>query len=513
MNKHTNISLPAEIVIGKDVLELVSSAMYVDPLTIYREYVQNAADSIDAARTAGVLGADEIGQVDIKLDLNQPTRSVKIRDNGFGVPNGDFAKRLTAIGGSRKRGTAARGFRGVGRLAGLGYCQELVFRSRSVGDPVVQELHWDCRVFKKLLSDASYQGTLHDLIQAVAKVVEVAPEDWPEHFYEVELVKPIRIGKDTLLNRDAIALYLAQVAPVPFSPEFKFAPQICEHLLQHLGDLGEIHIHIDGAAEPLYRPYRNDYAYGEGRRDDFNDVEPITIEGRDGGVGAVGWLLHHGYYGAIPSGEGVNGLRARKGNVQVGDHRIFAEVFPESRFASWTVGEIHVLDPRVVPNGRRDDFEQNVHYDHMMSRLGEIGDQIGRLCRSNSIVRNRIKAFDIGALKVEEQLNILEQGVVDSVTAEAVVEDIRGHMHEIKKVTEANIFDEEGLAALTKRYAELEDRLARVQDQGGAPDALAAIPEIERAVVQRMIALIYECSQNRGAAKSLVDRILARLGE
>lgn len=513
MNKHTNISLPAEIVIGKDVLELVSSAMYVDPLTIYREYIQNAADSIDAARAAGVLGADEFGRVDITLDVNQPTRSVKIRDNGLGVANGDFAKRLTAIGGSRKRGTSARGFRGVGRLAGLGYCQELVFRSRSSGDPVVQELRWDCRVFKKLLSDASYPGSLHDLIQAVAKVVEVDPEGWPEHFYEVELVKPVRIGKDTLLNRDAIALYLAQVAPVPFSPAFTFGAQIREQLAQYLGDLGEVHIHIDGAQEPVYRPYQDDYAYGEGKRDAFVDPEIRVIEGRDQGIAAVVWLLHHGYYGAIPSGEGVNGLRARKGNVQVGDHRIFAEVFPESRFASWTVGEVHVLDERVVPNGRRDDFEQNAHHDHLLSRLGEIGDYIGRMCRSSSIVRNRIKAFDIGAHKVDEQLRILEQGAVDSSTAEAIVEDIRGQMHEIKRVTQATVLDADERAALTERYDELDDRLSRAQNQGNAPDVLAAIPESERAVVQRMLALVYECSANRVAAKSLVDRILARLGE
>ncbi len=513
MNKHTNISLPAEIVIGKDVLELVSSAMYVEPLTIYREYIQNAADSIDAARLSGVLSAGEAGRVDITLDLNQPTRSVTIRDNGQGVPNGDFARRLTAIGGSHKRGTSARGFRGVGRLAGLGYCQELVFRSRSVGDPVVQELRWDCRLFKKLLSDTSYQGDLHDLIQAVATVTEIDPDGYPEHFYEVELRKPIRIGKDTLLNRDAIALYLAQVAPVPFSPSFTFGAQIRDQLIQHLGDLGEVHIHIDGAEEPLYRPYRDDYAYGEGKRDAFVDPEIRVIEGRDHGIAAVVWLLHHGYYGAIPSGEGVNGLRARKGNVQVGDHRIFAEVFPENRFASWTVGEVHVLDERVVPNGRRDDFEQNAHHDHLLSRLGEIGDQIGRMCRSSSVVRNRIKAFDIGAHKVDEQLRILEQGAVDSSTAEAIVEDIRGQMHEIKRVTEANVLDDDERAALTGRYDELEGRLSRTQEQGNAPDALAAIPESERAVVQRMLALIYACSPNRVAAKSLVDRILARLGE
>ncbi len=41
------------VVVGKDILELLSSAMYVDPLTIYREYIQNAADAIDQARHVG----------------------------------------------------------------------------------------------------------------------------------------------------------------------------------------------------------------------------------------------------------------------------------------------------------------------------------------------------------------------------------------------------------------------------------------------------------------------------
>ena len=58
---------------------------------------------------------------------------MKITDNGTGIPHAEFAERLTAFGASKKRGTGARGFRGVGRLAGIGYCQELVFRSRVAG--------------------------------------------------------------------------------------------------------------------------------------------------------------------------------------------------------------------------------------------------------------------------------------------------------------------------------------------------------------------------------------------
>ena len=37
--------------IGKDVLELVSSAMYINPMTVYREYVQNVADGCHRRRT------------------------------------------------------------------------------------------------------------------------------------------------------------------------------------------------------------------------------------------------------------------------------------------------------------------------------------------------------------------------------------------------------------------------------------------------------------------------------
>ncbi len=115
-----------KIIIGKDILELLSNAMYVEPLTIYREYLQNSADSIDDAVKDGLLENHEKGRVDINIDhLN---RKITIRDNGSGLSNKDFEKRMTAFGASRKRDTDARGFRGVGRLAGIAYCRELIFR-------------------------------------------------------------------------------------------------------------------------------------------------------------------------------------------------------------------------------------------------------------------------------------------------------------------------------------------------------------------------------------------------
>ena len=92
-----------EVVIGKDILELVSSAMYVDAMTIYREYVQNAADSIDAAKIKGVLRPESPAEWTSRSI--RASRTVIIRDNGGGVAFPQFARKLTALGGGTKRYT------------------------------------------------------------------------------------------------------------------------------------------------------------------------------------------------------------------------------------------------------------------------------------------------------------------------------------------------------------------------------------------------------------------------
>src|SRR3954447_4297585 len=74
---------PDEVRVGKDVIELVTSGMYVFPVTIYREYVQNAADAIDEARRQRLLGPSERGLIDIQVD--HVTRTAVIRDNGCGL--------------------------------------------------------------------------------------------------------------------------------------------------------------------------------------------------------------------------------------------------------------------------------------------------------------------------------------------------------------------------------------------------------------------------------------------
>jgi len=371
------------IVVGKDILEVLSSAMYVDPLAIYREYIQNAADAIDEARHAGLLAPAQAGTVEIEIDIAK--RTALIRDNGTGIPTAEFDTKMTAFGSSAKRGTNARGFRGVGRLSGIAYCQELLFRSRSAGESVVSELRWDCRKAKALLRSADFSGDLADVVSQSVQVRRVDGKTMPDHFFEVELRGVPRLRNDWLLNSALIEEYLSQIAPLPFMPQFRYADGIAAVLRGHVG-LTDISLRVGGNSEPTFRPHR-DFFEIAGGRDNFDELQTIQIPGTDGGTAAVGWVLHHGYKGASPSSS-LKGLRLRSGNVQVGTNGILEDLFIETRFNSWCVGEVHVVDSRIIPNGRRDHYEQNVHYTNLVNQLSPLARDISIRCRQSSIRRN-----------------------------------------------------------------------------------------------------------------------------
>lgn len=373
------------ITIGKDVLELLSSAMYVDPLTIYREYVQNAADAIDEARSVGDLEEGAAGAVEISID--QGERSIRIRDNGSGILAAKAASTLLSIGGSGKRGTAARGFRGVGRLAGLAYCRRLTFRTRARGDDRVTEVIWDCQKLKSTLRDVTQSDDLPGVIQRIVSIANVDGTGFPEHFFEVELSQVIRLRKDVLLNPLLVETYLAQVAPVPFADDFRHAAAINDHLRDHVR-LANLEIRLGPDSQPIRRPHRDVFQVSDTVKDQVGELELLKFEGDDG-VSAVGWIVHHSYLGHITVKSLIGGLRLRAGNVQVGDHNLAEEAFPEARFNNWAIGEVHVVDRRIVPNARRDHFEQNVSFANLMAELLPVGRSLAKRCRAASVERHR----------------------------------------------------------------------------------------------------------------------------
>lgn len=499
-----------EVVIGKDILELLSTSMYVDPMTVYREYVQNAADSIDEARADGTLSPSG-GRVQISVDAN--LRAIRIRDNGTSVPWAEFVQRLSNLGASRKRGTPARGFRGVGRLAGLGYCQELVFRGRVDEEDLISELRWDGRMLKAMLRAPDHSKNLRTLVKDVVTVRRVKAKDEPKRFFEVELRGVIRHRDDRLLNEAAVGEYLSQVAPIPFSPDFELGREITAALKPHV-PLGHVAIHINNATEPLYRPHLDSIKIDGKTEAKFKTLEILELPGNDGGIAAIGWVLHHDYNGALSNRTLVKGLRLRSGNIQVGDNAVLEGLFPEPRFNSWAVGEIHIVDPKILANGRRDNFEHSVHLDNVLNQIAPAAREIARHCRQSSISRKWEREFDLHKEAALERAKTVSRGGITRATRQIETDAALKSVKAMKKVLETRHLDAAVRESLTGKAETTEARVQKLLGEGAAlSDPLDALPSPKKTAYRHIISLIYECSANRVAASALVDRLLARLSE
>jgi molecular chaperone HtpG len=333
---------------------------------------------------------------------------------------------------------------------------------------------------------------------------------WPDHFFEVELRKVIRHRNDALLNTSAVQEFLSQVAPVPFSPSFRYADRISD-LLRDKVELGNLDIRISGSGEPIYRPHRNEFAIGSTLSDSFTELQPLTIPGLERGLAGIGWVLHHRYRGAIATRAGVKGLRLRTGNIQVGDDTLLQELFPEARFNSWAVGEIHVIDSKIIPNGRRDQYEQNGNYAHLLGHLRPLAHEISSRCRASSLKRNWLRQFDQHHAIAKERISALKQGAISAQYRSRFETEISDAVTVMEKLAGRSALEVEARAKLRPAIGRIRRSLESVRYSNNRAPALARLTPSRRRSFEAVICLIYECSSNASSAKRLVDKILAQL--
>ncbi len=419
---------------------------------------------------------------------------------------------LNSFGASEKRGLGVRGFRGIGRLSALGFCQTLTFTTKASGESVATEVQWDCRRLRELLRDAEYDGSLSDIVRQVVATRTFLAEDANDHYFEVRLGHVVRVNGDALLDEYAVRRYLAQVAPVPLSPDFPFAEAIGAVLNPHVQG-GHFEILVGDSPEPLVRPHRAHFQVTPTKRDTFVEWEEIELLDPDLPTPvAVGWIAHHNYLGGITAEPEISGIRARVGDIQVGGNELFAGIFPERRFNNWVVGEIHILDPRIAPNGRRDDFEHHPAVASLHNLLGPLGRKLAQKTRDSSKHRARIKAFDMAAATAEGILATLEEGLVRGRSTEGLLHEVRGSIQAMERALGSELFAPDDSAARMARLSTVVQRYEQVRSASPHPQhPLQHRPKAERDLYDRMVGIIFESIGDTAAARALLEQVAQRV--
>lgn len=384
------------LTIGKFTLESLTTGMYASPKDLFREYIQNSADSIDEAVLQEIMVPKDN---EIKIVIDKNLRQIIFEDNGTGIGVDYAFKRLTDIGNSSKSYTRSRGFRGIGRLAGLSYCDKLTFITTCVGESYKSTVVFDSAKLKQLLIPGEYDN--YDLLDVVSEITsyEKTQEHSRKHYFKVilEMVADI----DGLLDVEQMRIYLSQTAPVPFDNiKFKWGNEVKKKIALHNIIINEYNIFLgtSEAKTQIYKPYADNIIADKSRKinNPINDIAIREIFDEQKNLQAIMWYGETEFNGTILDDD-KKGIRLRKGNMLIGDKNTVSQLFKEERFNGWFCGEIYIIDEQLIPNARRDNFEQNGAFIFFTATLADICSALSQTIRQ--ISAERVKVRDLLALE------------------------------------------------------------------------------------------------------------------
>ena len=409
--------------VGKYTLESLTTGMYSDPKIVYREYIQNSVDSLEHAVSLGML---EQQSMRIDIIVNADESYISIKDNGTGISAAEAAQTLMNVGSSKKRNTNNRGFRGIGRLGGMSYCNTLVFTTSAENEKVKTVVSFDCKKLRHLLVPGEYEDMSLSAVLEEITTIETFPEKEEKHYLCVEMVDVN--GFSDLLDIDAAKSYISQVAPLPYqSRHFIYTSQLKSYLSDNGYIIEEFPIFVgenESDLEPVYKPNKSRFRSDRGKRtvDEISSMKYFNVT-VDGELYALGWYGNCGWYGFLSEKE-ISGFRVRKGNILIGDSHTMNAIFKEARFNGWTQGEIFIVTDKLIPNARRDDFEQNdAYYKFMEALSNSVGTEIARTIREASLTRNNPNAKALREIerKIGEASTAVAEGFNSTVDKEKMV--------------------------------------------------------------------------------------------
>lgn len=358
-NNMQNIDNP---VIGIDLLKMLMLQLYSNPRCIYREYIQNALDSINEAVKTGILAQEKDGRVSISITKND----ICIEDNGTGIRSDRAVKILTDIANSVKNGVDTAGQFGVGRLSGGGYCEVLEFETTYMGEDVSTIVSLDTMALRDLIDKKKTDISAEDAMRIIC-TTRTVPAKKEDHKFTVRLKNVIN-SREILLDVDEIKNYITEYAPIDYSVLFN---SLINNCLQT--EFVKRHKKIDKIRVSL-----NDYSdiekgYGVkivGTDDPIEKIRYFELP-KHPKYGSLGW----GWYAVTEFSIQINeekdncaGIRLRKHNISL-DKNILNSCFKESRGNKYFYGEIFITNDNIVPDSGRQGLAAGEEADALIAEI------------------------------------------------------------------------------------------------------------------------------------------------
>ena len=459
----------ARPIFGVSVLETLTVGMYTNPLDCIRELVQNSFDSIRSAVKVGQISAKE-GRIDIVLDDSR--RSISVRDNGTGIPSENARARLSNVGQSLKSLEDDIGFRGIGRLHGIAYCDRLVFKTSVAGEAVASVVTFDAKGLRALMSPVERRNDTAEEILYACTDLATEPELADEHYFEATLID-VSGQVAQLLDFDEVYGYLSQVAPVDFDTAFYYATKVRKWAQNHGVEVPHASVRLKSTKKErfVFKPYKTSYkplrdTKTEDKESERIEVTDVAFYPEDGPHcnGVWIWYSKGNLLGQIGD-RNASGIRLRKQNMSVGGASRIEELIPEARFNKYFIGEVHVHSQACIPNARRDGFEDTREWAAIRDQLTAFLKEREKEVRTSSNLRSDKvgKAIRGAQITAEKILADAASGITSNQEREKLLRTLDDQKAKLDEIAPAKI-TEELKAAYEAALTEITEATTGVQN-------------------------------------------------
>lgn len=402
--------VPVDPHFGGFVLETLTIGMYEETKNAVREYIQNGFDSIQ--RAIKKLGQLKAGEGLIRIIYDVDGDGIRIRDNGAGLTSAQAVRTLTSIGASSKDFSSDAGFRGIGRLAGIAFCDELTFTTKAAKEAVQTRVTYNAKKMREMMSPeegSKYAAT--ELLKACVSAVQTDVDAAAAPFFEVG-IRTLVDAPVELTSPEYMEVFVAQVAPVGYREDFPLRAEIEAFARSAPVPLETVSIVIEEAGKPanhVLKPYGAEFEIqGAPDKVKLSDHKFYTSPNKT-------WWAWVGKKDATGSylEEEVRGIRVRAKNIQIDGTDVVREIFQKQskstgRYQDWFIGEIFVDPKAIVPNARRDGFEDDKNWKKIRNEIG------GSICKDAGTWAQEVS--DEGQLTLEKLTEKTKQITSDLAT-------------------------------------------------------------------------------------------------
>jgi hypothetical protein len=159
-------------------------------------------------------------------------------------------------------------------------------------------------------------------------------------------------------------------------------------------------------------------------------------------------------------------------------------------------------------NGRRDHFEQNVHFDNLVNSLSVVARKIGALCRASSAQRNWVKKFDQHRGRVEDKLKVLGHGAVGRSGLRLLNAEIAIELEQMMRISAKESVAPEVRAHLRVQVDEMTRLISKTVKNSKTHRKLKRLSAVKRNVYEHAFTLIYKHCKEHLQAQRLIEAML-----